>query len=173
MVQTTSGEKMTPERAAREAEADLRALERRAKCDAARHLVSFWPFDATPRRGLDGVLRHGYGRAVEHNPQPEAVARMALNKDLDNVAKALARRIFVLKTAQPDCDRKVGFLYAVADILGVNAVRDWDDLWKAANAGDWQRVCLLLVALQWDAVDRNAIDRRMAAGNLIFGLRDA
>lgn len=164
---------MVDHEAARLAQAELCALERRGKADAARHLVSFWPFDATPRRGLDGVLRLGYGRPVEHNPQPEAVARMALNRDLDNVAAALARRIFVLKTAQPECGRKVGFLYAVADIIGVNAVRDWEDLWTAANAGDWQRVCLLLVALQWGAVDRDAVDRRMAAGNLIFGLRDA
>lgn len=133
----------------------------------------FWPRDEVPRRGLDGVLRHGYGRSIETTPQPEAVARMALERDIEQVSRALARRVFVLQTAQPGCARKIGFLYAVADIIGVSQIRDWDELWQAANAGDWHKVCLFLVALQWTAVDRNAVDRRMAAGDLIFGLRDA
>jgi hypothetical protein len=52
-------------------------------------------------------------------------------------------------------------------------VRDWNELWQAAGRGEWQTVCLYLLALQWEAIEGTDVNRRMAAGNLIFGLRDA
>lgn len=155
------------------AQSELQAVQAYARREATRHLMLFWPRDEVPRRGLDGVLRHGFGRPIELEPQSEDVARMALEADVERVSQALARRAFVLQTAQPDCGPKLGYLYAIADIIGVRQVRDWDELWQAANAGDWNKACRLLVALQWTAVDRNAIDRRLAAADLIFGLRDA
>lgn len=164
---------MAPEKYAAELQAELDDVQCFARERAAEHLMLFWPRDEFPRRGLDGVLRHGYGRAIEQVPQTEAVARMALERDIQHVSRALERRVFTLQVAQPGCKAKLGYLYAVADIIGVTQIRDWDELWAAACAGDWNTVCLYLVALQWTAVDRNAVDRRMAAGNLIFGLRDA
>lgn len=98
---------------------------------------------------------------------------MALQRDIEQVSKALERRIFVLLVAQPDCQPKVGYLYAVADIIGVDRIREWDDLWLAAGAGDWHTVSLQLIALQWNAVEHDQVDRRMAAGNLILGMLHA
>ena len=145
----------------------------RACAEATAHLMVFWPRAEFPRRGPDNVLRLGYGRAVERNAQPESVSRMALEADIDRVSKTLERRVFMLMANQPNCGKKVGFLYAVADIIGVDRIRDWNELWTAAGRGDWQTVCLYLLALNWEALDGAQVDRRMAAGNLIFGLRDA
>jgi len=156
-----------------DAQTELEAVQASARADAARHLVLFWPRAEFPRRGPDNVLRLGYGRDIERRPQHEDVARMALERDIEHVSRALERRVFVLQAAQPDCRRKVGYLYAVADIIGVERIRDWDDLWSLACRGDWQSVCLYLMALQWEAIDGAHVDRRIAAGNLIFGLRDA
>lgn len=166
---------MAPDAAvdAHDAQSELEAVQAHARDAAAKHLMVFWPRAEFPRRGPDNVLRLGYGRAIERKPQPEDVARMALERDIEHVSKALERRVFVLQAAQPGCRSKVGYLYAVADIIGVERIRDWDELWSSACRGDWHTVCLYLVALQWDAVDGAQVDRRMAAGNLIFGLRDA
>lgn len=153
--------------------AELEAVQAGARADAARHLMVFWPRAEYPCRGPDNVLRLGYGRAIERRAQPEDVSRMALERDIDRVSRALEKRVFTLQVKQPGCRGKVGYLYAVADIIGVERVRDWNELWQAANAGDWQTVCLYLMALQWEAIDGAQIDRRLAAGNLIFGLRDA
>lgn len=156
-----------------EIHAELEAVQARARADAAQHLMLFWPRSEFPRRGPDNVLRLGYGRAIERQPQHEDASRMALERDIEHASRVLASRVFVLLTNQPRCGRKVGYLYAVADIIGVERVRDWNDLWVAAGRGDWQTVCLYLMALQWEAIDGAQVDRRMAAGNLIFGLRDA
>lgn len=165
---------MAPEQAAADQlQTELEAVRQQACAEATAHLMVFWPRSEFPRRGPDNVLRHGYGRAIERIAQPESVARMALEVDIDRVSKTLERRVFVLMANQPQCHRKVGFLYAVADIIGVDRVRDWNELWTAAGRGDWQTVCLYLMALQWEALDAAQVDRRMAAGNLIFGLRDA
>ncbi len=165
---------MAPEQAAADQlQTELEAVRQQACAEATSHLMVFWPRSEFPRRGPDNVLRHGYGRAIERIAQPESVARMALEVDIDRVSKTLERRVFVLMANQPNCHRKVGFLYAVADIIGVDRVRDWNELWTAAGRGDWQTVCLYLMALQWEALDAAQVDRRMAAGNLIFGLRDA
>lgn len=165
---------MAPDQAAAEAlQAELETVQAAARADAARHLVLFWPRAEFPRRGPDNVLRLGYGRDIERRPQHEDVARMALERDIEHVSKALERRVFVLQAAQPGCRPKVGYLYAVADILGVDRVRDWNELWQAAGRGEWQTVCLYLLALQWEAIEGTDVNRRMAAGNLIFGLRDA
>ncbi|AVO24200.1 hypothetical protein [Xanthomonas phage XPV3] len=155
------------------ANAELETIRQRACADAAEHLMVFWPRAEFPRRGPDNVLRLGYGRAIERSAQPESVARMALNADIERVSRALESRVFVLMTRQPGCVSKVGYLYAVADIIGVERIRDWDELWTAAGRADWQTVCLYLMALQWEALDGTQVDKRMAAGNLIFGLRDA
>lgn len=165
---------MAPEQEAADAlQTELEAVRQQACAEATAHLMVFWPRAEFPRRGPDNVLRLGYGRAIERIAQPENVARMALEADIDRVSKTLERRVFVLMTNQPNCQPKVGFLYAVADIIGVDRVRDWNELWTAAGRGDWQTVCLYLMALQWEALDAAQVDRRMAAGNLIFGLRDA
>lgn len=152
---------------------ELETVQAAARASAAQHLMLFWPRTEFPHRGPDDVLRLGYGRAIERRAQPEDVSRMALERDIEQVSKALERRVFMLLAAQPDCQPKVGFLYAVADIIGVDRVRDWNELWTAAGRGDWQTVCLYLMALQWEAIDGAQMHRRMAAGNLIFGLRDA
>lgn len=153
--------------------AELEAVQAAGRADAARHLMVFWPRAEYPRRGPDNVLRLGYGRAIERSPQHEDASRMALERDIEHVSRVLARRVFMLQMKQPTCRSKVGFLYAVADIIGVERVRDWNELWQAANRGEWQTVCVLLMALQWEAIDGAQVDRRVAAGNLIFGLRDA
>lgn len=158
---------------AHEAQSELEAVQAHARAAAAQHLMVFWPRAEYPRRGPDNVLRLGYGRAIERKPQHEDVARMALERDIEYVSQALERRVFVLQSSQPRCENKVGYLYAVADIIGVERVRDWNELWQAAGRGEWQTVCLYLMALQWEAIDGAQVDRRMAAGNLIFGLRDA
>lgn len=164
---------MAPEQEAAALQNELEAVRRQACAEAAAHLVLFWPCAEFPRRGPDNVLRLGYGRAIERVSQPESIARMALEADIDRVSKTLERRVFMLMANQPQCGKKVGFLYAVADIIGVDRIRDWNELWTAAGRGDWQTVCLYLLALNWEALDGAQVDRRMAAGNLIFGLRDA
>lgn len=154
-------------------QAELEALQDVARQEAASHLMVFWPRAEFPRRGPDNVLRLGYGRDIERRPQTEDVARMALAADICRVSKTLERRVFVLLANQPGCQHKVGYLYAVADIIGVDRIRDWNELWTAAGRNDWHTVCLHLLALNWEALDGAQVDRRMAAGNLIFGLRDA
>lgn len=165
---------MAPDQDAADAmQTELEAVQAGARADAARHLMLFWTRAEFPRRGPDNVLRLGYGRAIERNAQAEDVSRMQLQRDIEHVSRALEGRVFVLQTKQPACRNKVGYLYAVADIIGVDRVRDWADLWTAANRGDWQTVCVQLMALQWEALDASQVDRRMAAGKLIFELRDA
>lgn len=165
---------MAPDQAAADAiHAELEEVQSHARADAARHLMLFWPRTAFPHRGPDRVLRLGYGRDIERRPQAEDVSRMALERDIEHVSRALEKRVFTLQVSQPGCRNKIGFLYAVADIIGVERVRDWSELWQAAGRGDWNAVCLHLMALQWDALEGAATDRKMAAGNLIFGLRDA
>ncbi|QFR59598.1 hypothetical protein KEM14_gp54 [Xanthomonas virus phiXaf18] len=165
---------MAPDQLAADSmQTELEALQELACQEAAAHLMVFWPRAEFPRRGPDNVLRLGYGRDIERRPQTEDVARMALAADISRVSKTLERRTFVLLANQPQCQHKVGFLYAVADIIGVDRIRDWNELWTAAGRGDWHTVCLQLMALNWEALDGAQVDRRMAAGNLIFGLRDA
>lgn len=165
---------MAPDQEAADAiHAELEAVQAAGRADAARHLMVFWPRAEYPCRGPDNVLRLGFGRAIERRAQTEDVARMALERDIEHVSRVLERRVFTLQVNQPSAAPKIGYLYAVADIIGVERVRDWNELWHAAGRGDWQTVCVQLMALQWEAIDGAAVDRRMAAGNLIFGLRDA
>jgi hypothetical protein len=136
-------------------------------------LKEFWPHNEIPHLGPDNVERVGFGHALKKIPQPEEISLRQLELRLKGIAAELEPRIFTLLALQPGAETKIGYLYAIADILELAVMDPWDELWAAANAGDWHTVSLLLVTITWRAVDGDKVERRMAAGNLIFALREA
>lgn len=135
---------------ATEDETSLAELEARATAPTATLLEQLFPFSPFPSKDAAGTLRHGIGRPIEKRPMPKEVAEMALAHDILVTQQALRGRVFELIARHPDFEARLPYLYALADIMGPDEMRNWNKFWTMLNARDLEGASAELIVANWD-----------------------
>ncbi|KWV17147.1 hypothetical protein [Xanthomonas translucens] len=150
------------------------ATSEKVACEKAVELLKeCWAMRPLPGRDGNRVLRHGYGRPIEVRPQSRKVAAAALLDDVEWSQGVLRGRVFELLAVHPEAQPKLPYIYALADILGPERMRDWGELWAVIRRGDWEAAVAELLVCNWDTLyGANANDRR-AVVKLVLGLERA
>lgn len=130
------------------------------------------PFNAYAARDEQGVMRHGHGRQVEHRPISVATADVVLKAELVQIAEVLRGRVFPLVSVHPATASKVGLLYALADIVGAETMRDWSPLWETLRQGDYKGAASELLNCNWDKYYGSTPDKRRRILDLVLGIMD-
>lgn len=140
-------------------------VELRTRRRAEELMHGLFPFDPKPRRDLLGILRLGFGRPVEKRGQSLRIANLALTEEIMQTQQVLHGRVVELLAFQSGAETRLPYLYAVADILGAEQMRDWKAIWDAAKRGDWATVGSEVLVGNWDALygaepkDRRAVTK--------------
>jgi hypothetical protein len=145
----------------------LLMAETRAARKAIVLVQSLHPFRATASRDEVGILRIGHGRAVERRPVSEATALHWLKSDMVEVQRTLRARVFDLLALQPEAEARLPQIYAVADLLGADMVRDAAPLWAALRRADWRAAATELLLCQWDRWYGTSDEKRRAVIGLV------
>lgn len=137
---------MTPQRFAQE----LGVMESMASKAATRIIKGFHGFYEYPRKDAAGQLRHGWGRPIERRAQPRTVADFAISTDMNRARQVLHFRVATLMVKSPVPEHKLATLYAIADIIEAEKLRDWGPLWEAMEQGAWSKVVRELLRCDMD-----------------------
>ena len=113
---------------------------------------SFYGFSALPRRDDTGTMRHGHGRPIERRPISLVQADRHLREEMVATRHALHARVFTLMAKRSIPVHKLAALYAIADIIDVEKVRDWHALWRSMELGEWNKVVRELLRCDIDRV---------------------
>lgn len=148
----------------------LLQVELRGRNEAMRLVKGLHPFTAYASRDEQGVMRHGHGRQVEHRPISLATADVALKAELVQISQVLRGRVFPLVAVHPEAEAKVGLLYALADIVGAETMRDWAPLWEALRRGDYRSAASELLNCNWDKYYGSTPDKRRRILDLVLGI---
>lgn len=151
-------------------------VELRTRRRTAELMYGMFPTDAKPRRDAVGILRLGVGRPIERRGQSPRVANLVLTEEIMQTQQVLHGRVVELLAYQSGAESRLPYLYAVADILGAETMRDWKEIWDAAKRGDWATVGSEVLVGNWDAhygaeprdrraVTRLVMDMAYGAGN--------
>ena len=151
---------------------DLNQAEHAGRIDAARRLKALFPRAEFAARDDIGVMRLGWGRAVEHRPTSESTAEFALKADLVTISTVLRAQIFPLVSVHPEAKSKIGALYALADIVGAETMRDWSPLWEAMRRADYKAAASELMCCNWDQYYGSAPDKRRRIMELVLSIMD-
>jgi hypothetical protein len=150
----------------------LLQVELRGRNEAMNLVKGLLPFKAFAERDELGVMRHGHGRQVEHRPISPSVADVVLKAELVQVADTLRGRIFPLVAVHPQAANKVGTLYALADIVGAETMRDWAPLWEALRKADYRGAASELLNCNWDKYYGSTPDKRRKILDLVWRMGD-
>lgn len=153
---------------------DQQLLEVEARARRPTHAVlkQIWPLHRRPTPDETGTVRLGFGRAIERRDVTDRAADLELMEDVIRVQAVLRGEVFHLLALNPDAEPRLPFVYAVADILGADTVRDASPLWAAMRAGDWRRAGQELMLCQWDRYLGASDDKRRAAFDLILNISE-
>lgn len=157
---------------ATEDETSLAELEARATAPTAKLLEQLFPFTAFPSKDAAGTLRHGIGRPIEKRPMSKEVAEMALAHDILGTQQALRGRVFELIARHPDYENRLPYLYALADIMGPDEMRNWNKFWTMLNARDLEGASAELVVANWDRLVGSNEQSRKAVFRIINRLQN-
>lgn len=133
-----------------EDELDLDGLEARSAQPTATLLEELFAFNPFPKSDAAGILRHGIGRPIEKRPMPKEVADVALAHDVRTTQVVLRRRIFELMARHPDFEPRLPYLYALADIMGPEKMKEWSKFWTLLNSRDLEGASAELFVANWD-----------------------
>lgn len=145
----------------------LLLAETRAARKAITLVQALHPFNATAHRDEVGILRVGHGRPVERRAVSEATALHWLRSDMVEVQRTLRVRVFELLALQPEAELRLPQIYAVADMLGAEMVRDAAPLWAAMRRADWRAAATELLLCQWDRWYGASDEKRRAVIGLV------
>ena len=148
----------------------LLLAENRAARKAVALVQNLHPFNATAHRDEVGILRVGHGRAIERRPVTASTAMHWLRADMVEVQRTLRGRVFELLALHPDAEPRLAPIYAVADLLGADVVRDSAPLWDAMRRGDWRQAATELLLCQWDRWYGTSDEKRRAVIGLVTAI---
>ena len=118
---------------------------------AAQHIVQdLHGFSATPFRDDAGVLRLGHGRAVEVRPQVRAAADVQLMHEMNHTVDTLRAQIQPLVELHPEVLDRLAIIYALADLMGAETMRDFTPFWESLRKGDWNTAGVKLMSSAWE-----------------------
>lgn len=125
---------------------------------------------AFPKRDQHDVMRHGWNRPIELRAKSPKAADFELRDDLVNARRVLHHRVAMLMAKAPVSDYRLGVLYAVADLLGAEHVRDWEPLWRALERAAWATVMKELLACNWTGLVGTTERNKELFAELVMGL---
>lgn len=148
----------------------LGLAENRAERRAARIIKRHFEMHPLPTVDQHGRTRHGWNRDINRWPMPVRVADFSLSVALNEVRAALHKRVAFLMAKNPVSELRLGVLYAMADILGVAHVRDWDALWSALEAHNWTEVVNEMLLCNWNGLVGTSARNRQLFSALITAM---
>ncbi|WP_115513032.1 MULTISPECIES: hypothetical protein [Xanthomonas] len=148
----------------------LAAVETEAMARTMVLLKSLFTFDRFPKKDSMGIVRHGHGRPIERRAMTEEVAEFALSNDVQAAQACLRARIFELIVVHPEAVPRLPYIYALADILEPERMREWSPLWSAMRRGDWNAVGVELMTCHWDRYYGESTEKRRAVMQIIMDL---
>lgn len=151
-------------------EQELGLTEVRAARQAERIIKLHFERHPLPVRDENNVLRLGWNRPIERNPEPVEVSSLRLRSEIAQTRQVLHRRVLSLQARRPISVLRLSVLYAIADLLGPDHVEAWEPLWQAIEAGDWPRVMQELLRCNWNGLVGNTEQKRMLFSRLITAL---
>lgn len=146
-------------------DATLLLAERESLGEAVELLKEVWGWTPRPRRDGRGVLRLGFGRAIEQRNKSDRAATLELTEDLMEAQEVLRGRFFELLAVHPEMRPSLPYIIAIADIMGAELVRDCSELWAAARRGEWLEFGAVIQDFRWEYFsmaterDKRAISR--------------
>lgn len=128
----------------------LQEIETVAHAEAMELLRGIHALQPFPKLDALGIERHGFGRPIRRRPINEYAASVALSEDVKSTVAALRGRVFELIAVHPEAVSRLKYLYAIADLLGTEKIKDWTALWDALRRQDWDAAAVELLTAQWD-----------------------
>ena len=125
---------------------------------------------AFPKPDQHNVLRHGWNRPIERRAKTLKAADFELRDDLVHARQLLHHRVAMLMATSPISEYRLSVIYAIADLLGAEHVRDWDPLWLALGRGAWSTVMKELLACNWNGLVGSTERNRELFSELVMGL---
>lgn len=134
--------------------------------DSLRHAVrlieTYETFHAHPHDSPKDGLIIGFLRRVGKNGITLGEARTMLRADLTGHLAALRAKIFM-----QDADRlgapRIAVLLHLAQVMGVERVVGWRDLWADMGRGDFEAAANHLLLSEWPSLIGETIQQRMRA----------
>ncbi len=118
---------------------------RNAKRIIKRH-TEMLPF---PKADQHNVVRLGWGRPIYRRPKSLKSADFDLNDDMDQIRRVLHPRVVMLMAKSPISEWRLAVLYAIAETIDAERVRDWEALWIALEQQAWPNVMKELLNCDW------------------------
>lgn len=132
-------------------DAALAKIELRQRRKAEALVKELWDFTEYPKIDAVGITRLGFGWPINEVPVTPAVAEIQVAERLSRIQDVLHFRAFEIVGMHPEAEDRLAYLYLVADIIGVEILRDMTELWGYVRAGDWEEVAIELDSLQWES----------------------
>lgn len=154
-----------------ELDIDLDAIEQETRQPTANLLEWIFPYNPFPKSDAAGIARLGIGRPLEKRAMPLAVARFALNQDIEMTQAQLRGRVFELVARHPEFKMRLPYLYTLADIMGAEEFKGWNKLWELLNKGDLEGASAELIVAKWDVLIGSTEAARKAIFLLISRLQ--
>lgn len=152
-------------------EVHLAQMELRTRKKTSQVLHGLFPFTGTPHRDATGTLRLGFGRPIERRPITMQAADLVLTQEIINTQQVLRGRVFELVATHPEAEDRLPYIYAAADILGAETLRDWDGLWASMRNGDWEGAAAELGLVNWSTHIETTKDTQRALWTVINRLQ--
>ncbi|MDR7193364.1 hypothetical protein [Luteimonas terrae] len=131
----------------------------RAAQQAALIIKRHFDMQAFPKVDQHGVNRVGWNHPVDKRPMPVNVADLLLRSNLQLARTVLQERVFTALAKGQVSTLRLAALYALAETIGPERVRDMPELWAALEAGRWADVGVHIINCNWTGLvgssDRN------------------
>lgn len=121
----------------------------RAAQHAALIIKRHFTMQAFPKPDQHGVNRIGWNHPVDHRPMPHNVADLLLRSNLQQARTVLQERVFTVLAKGEISTLRLAALYALAETIGPERVRDMPELWAALEAGRWADVGVHIINCNW------------------------
>jgi hypothetical protein len=125
---------------------------------------------AFPRPDQHNRLRRGWNRPIETRPHSMQAADFELRADLVQARQVLHNRVTMLMATQPISEYRLSVIYAIADLLGAEYVRDWQPLWAALGRAAWSTVMRELLSCNWNGLVGTSDRNKELFAELLMGL---
>jgi len=121
----------------------------RAAQQAALIIKRHFDMQAFPKADQHGVTRVGWNHPIDKRPMPRNVADLMLRSSLQQARAMLQERVFTALAKGQVSTLRLAALYALAETIGPERVRDMPELWAALEAGRWADVGVHVINCNW------------------------
>lgn len=121
----------------------------RAAQQAALIIKRHFDMQAYPKVDQHGTSRIGWNHPIEKRGMPANVANLLLQSNLQQARTVLHERVCLALAKGPLSTLRLAALYALAETIGPERVRDMTELWAALEAGHWADVGVHVINCNW------------------------